>query len=63
MKIHIDYQKCTGMGMCEGLAEDVFEVTDESQARVLMDDVPEERREEMEEAVTMCPTEAISIGD
>lgn len=63
MKLHIDYQRCTGMGMCEGIAEDVFEVGDEGQVRVLKSELPEQRREDMEEAVAQCPTEAISISD
>jgi ferredoxin len=63
MKAHIDYQKCTGMGMCEGIAEDVFEVSEDGQARVLVNDVPEHRRDEMDEAVAQCPTEAISLSD
>jgi ferredoxin len=59
----IDPEKCTGIGACEAIAEDVFEVGDDSLAHVLMDDVPEDRRDEMEEAVEGCPTEAISIQD
>ncbi|HEY2206820.1 MAG TPA: ferredoxin [Pseudonocardia sp.] len=63
MKIHVDYSKCTGMGMCEAIADDVFEVTEEAKARVLQDDVPSDRRDEMEEAVDTCPTGAVSITD
>jgi len=63
VKIHIDPEKCTGIGMCEGTAEDVFEVGDDGLAHVLVDDVPEDRRDEMEEAVEGCPTDAISIQD
>jgi ferredoxin len=63
MKIHVDYGKCTGMGMCEGIADDVFEVTEEATVRLLQDDVPEDRRDEMQDAVDSCPTGALSITD
>ena len=63
MRISVDYDKCSGHGMCEGIAEDVFEVTEDGVVRILMDPVPEDRRKEMEEAVEMCPTGALSIQD
>jgi ferredoxin len=63
MKICIDYNKCAGMGMCESIADDVFEVGDDAVVHLLKDNVPEDRREEMDEAVDSCPTEAISIQD
>lgn len=63
MRIRVDLDKCTGNGMCESIADDVFEVTDEASVRLLMEHPPDDRREEMEEAVEQCPTEAISIED
>jgi ferredoxin len=63
MRIVVDYDRCTGNGLCEGIAEDVFEVTDDGSLNLLMDTVPEDRREQMEEAVDMCPTRALSIQD
>jgi ferredoxin len=63
MRISVDYDKCSGHGMCEGIAEDVFEVTADGVVRILMDPMPEDRRKEMEEAVEMCPTGALSIKD
>jgi len=63
MKIHIDLDKCTGHGLCEAVAEDVFEVGDDGQAHLLIEEPPEDRRADMEDAVDQCPTDAISIQD
>ncbi|HEY4006687.1 MAG TPA: ferredoxin [Pseudonocardia sp.] len=63
MKICIDYEKCTGMGMCESIADDVFEVGEDASVNLLKDEVDEDRRDEIEEAVDSCPTGAISIQD
>lgn len=62
MKIHIDADRCTGHGVCEDLAEDIFEVGDDGLAHVLHDP-PEGRREVVEQAVQQCPTRAISLDD
>ena len=63
MKINIDMDKCTGHGLCEAVAEDVFEVGDDGQAHLLIEQPAEDRRAEMEDAVDQCPTDAISIQD
>ena len=63
MKINIDMDKCTGHGLCEAVAEDVFEVGDDGQAHLLIEQPAEGRRAEMEDAVDQCPTDAISIQD
>lgn len=62
MKIHIDEDRCTGHGVCEGLAEDIFEVGDDGLAHVLHDP-SEDRREVVEQAVQQCPTLAISLEE
>lgn len=62
MKIVIDSDKCTGHGVCEMIAEDVFEVSDDDGvAKLLTDTVDDGRRAQMDDAVAQCPTQAISI--
>jgi ferredoxin len=63
MKMHVDLDKCTGNGLCEAVAEDVFEVGEDGLAHLFIEEPPEDRREDMEEAVEQCPTNAISIED
>jgi ferredoxin len=63
VKIRVDYRKCSGHGLCEGIAKDVFEVGQDRQVHLLREDLDEARRSDMQEAVDECPTQALSISD
>jgi ferredoxin len=62
-KIVVDYDKCTGLGICESIAPDVFEVDDDGSLQLLEEAPDESRRGELQEAVDGCPTGALSIED
>lgn len=61
MKVLVDYDKCTGLGICESLAPDFFEVNDEGDLVLLKEDVSDDELGAIEEAVAGCPTEALRI--
>jgi ferredoxin len=61
-KILVDYSKCASTGMCESFAPDFFEVDDGGDLTVLIEDVPDDRREEVEQAVEGCPTAALRLA-
>ena len=61
MKVLVDYDKCTGLGICESLAPDFFEVNDEGDLVLLKEDVCDDDLGAIEEAVAGCPTEALRI--
>jgi ferredoxin len=61
MRIVVDYDKCTGLGMCEAEAPELFEVQDDGSLTVLNEKPSEEHRAECEAAVEACPTEALSL--
>jgi ferredoxin len=61
MKITVDTDRCTGHGVCESIAVDIFEVGDEGIVRVVLEDVPESRRGEIDQAIAECPTQALSV--
>ncbi len=63
MKITVDLTRCTGHGFCEGIAEDIFEVRRDGVANLLQPEPSEDRRAEVEEAVMLCPTRALSVTD
>lgn len=63
MKVHVDTTRCTGHGLCEAEAEDVFEVGADGVVHLLTDEPGEEQRGGVEEAVKVCPTRALSIED
>lgn len=63
MRINVDTDRCTGHGVCESVAADIFEVSDDGLVQLLIESPAEDRRTEVEEAVAECPTQALSIAD
>ncbi|MBN9735609.1 MULTISPECIES: ferredoxin [unclassified Pseudonocardia] len=63
MRVVVDYDKCTGLGLCESLAPEFFEVQDDGSLTLLQSEAGEDQRAELEEAVRSCPTEALSIEE
>ena len=61
MKVSVDFAKCTGLGICESMAPDIFEVDDDGKLLLLRDDITDDELQSVEEAVTGCPTEALRI--
>ena len=61
MKIEVDRVKCTGMGLCEIAAPAIFEVGEDGQTHVLVENVSEADRAAVEEAVATCPAMALSL--
>lgn len=63
MRIIVDETRCAGHGLCENIAEDIFEVGDDGMTHLRQETVGEDRRAELEEAVAACPTRALSLAD
>ena len=61
MKIIVDKAKCDGLGMCEAAAPDVFEVGVDGIVAVIEESPGEDRRDEVEEAVSSCPVLALRL--
>lgn len=61
--VTVDFDKCTGLGICESLAPDFFEVNDDGELLLLKADIGDAELQEVEEAVNGCPTEALKIVD
>ncbi|WP_326836769.1 ferredoxin [Amycolatopsis rhabdoformis] len=61
MKIVVDRARCTGLGICESFAPEVFEVDDNGDLVLSAETVPEGLESEVERAVTGCPTEALRL--
>ena len=55
MKIRVDWDKCTGMGMCESLAPDVFEVDDDGSLILHAEEVPDGQEDEVTVRLTEVP--------
>lgn len=63
MRIEVDLDKCTGHGICESIAEDVFEVGDDGIVVIQDCERPVEDRDRMQQAVTQCPAAALRLVD
>lgn len=63
MRVEVDLGKCTGHGVCESIAEDVFEVQDDGSVLIVENERPESDRERMSQAVTQCPAAALRLVD
>jgi ferredoxin len=63
MKVKVDPSKCSGIGLCEMTAPTVFEVGEDGQSHAINEEPSEDERSAVEEAVTNCPTAALSIED
>lgn len=63
MRVEVDLDKCTGHGICESIADDVFEVADDGIVVILDNERPEFDRDRMQQAVTQCPVAALRLAD
>jgi ferredoxin len=63
MRVVVNYDVCESNAVCMGIAPEVFEVRDDDNLYVLQEEPDESLRPKVEEAVRMCPKQAISIED
>lgn len=59
----MDPAKCTGHGICESIADEVFEVQDDGTVVIHDAERPEGDRSRMQQAVTQCPVAALTLTD
>jgi ferredoxin len=63
MRIDVDRSRCEGLGMCEAMAHEFFEVGDDGFV-VVLDDAPDEgKRAFIRAAIDSCPVSALSLRD
>ena len=66
-RIVADLGTCEGLGMCEAMASDYFEVREddsgEESVHVLTEEVPEPDRAHVHAATQACPVLALSLVD
>lgn len=61
MKIIVDFDLCEANALCVGAAPEVFNLDDEDNLHVLIEQPAQARRAEVEEAVRLCPRAAITL--
>ncbi len=63
MKIVVDYDLCEANAVCMTKAPEVFKVDDEDNLHILIENPPEGLRDKVEEAVRLCPRQALSLSE
>lgn len=63
MRINVDENSCAGHGVCESIADDVFEVGDDGVVTLLQGAQDPARRADVRAAVDRCPTRALTLED
>ncbi|HEY3466273.1 MAG TPA: ferredoxin [Amycolatopsis sp.] len=61
MRIEADRGKCDGLGMCEAMAPDFFEVGEDGTVVVLDERPGEDHRQDVAAAVDACPVLALKL--
>ena len=59
MKIKVNQDACIGCGACLAISEDLFEMNEDGLSQAKVSEVPEDKKEQANEAVESCPTGAI----
>jgi len=63
MKVVVDYELCEANAVCVGCCPEVFRVEDDDTLTILIENPPENLRGKVEEAVRLCPRQAISLEE
>ena len=62
MKVKVN-ENCIGCGACTATAEGVFEFGDEGLAKAVVEEVPEDKKEDAKAAAEGCPVQAIEVTE
>jgi ferredoxin len=62
-KVVVDFDLCESNANCMAVAPEVFEVRDDNFLYVLQENPSDDLRSKVEEAVRVCPKQAISIAE
>jgi ferredoxin len=61
LRIEVDRDRCEGLGMCEAMASDFFELDDDEQMHILDPTPGEADRAHVHAAVQACPVLALTL--
>lgn len=62
MRISVDRGVCEGVGMCESMAHEFFELDDDEVLAILDETPAEEHRRQVAAAVASCPVQALTLS-
>ncbi len=61
MRIEVDRDACEGLGMCEAMAHEYFELDDDDTLTVIEPTPAEDDRSKVHAAVEACPVQALRL--
>lgn len=61
MKVVVDFDLCESNAVCMDVCPEVFKVDDDDKLQILIEEPPARLRAQVEEAVRLCPRQAISL--
>ena len=61
MQVVVNRDLCESNAVCMGILPQVFEVGEDDVLEILDEHPPEELRDKVEQAVRMCPKQALSV--
>lgn len=61
--VKADFEACQGYANCVMPAPEVYDIDDEGTVVLLKEEISEEERAKVDEAVNSCPVSALSIED
>jgi ferredoxin len=63
MRVRVNWDLCESNALCMGVAPEVFEVGEDDELSLLMEEPPEHLRAEVQQAAASCPKGAITLLD
>jgi ferredoxin len=63
MKVEADWDACEANAVCAGLVPEVFEVDDDDNLNILVDEIPANLVEGVRHAVRSCPKAALRLSE
>ena len=63
MRVRVDRDLCEANAVCASLVPEVFEVDDEDNTNILVEEVPPQLLDQVRHAVRSCPKAAISLQE
>ncbi len=63
MKVKVNRDSCIGCGACAAICEDVFEIDDEGLSTAKVEEVEDDKKQEVQDAADSCPTGAIEVEE
>jgi ferredoxin len=63
MRVLVNWNLCESNALCMGVAPEVFEVGEDDELTLLMEEPPEHLRTKVRQAAASCPKAAITLLD